>query len=73
MPSPRANSPLLVVCRRHLRAYYGRYLRVYGLEEEDVIQAVCLKLLDGSCHNVNTACSTVIRAGIRYRRREVLE
>jgi hypothetical protein len=76
LPRPRINSPLptpiIVSCRKHLVTYYSRYLRVYGLEEEDVIQSVLLKLLDGSCSNINSACSTVIRAGVRYRQREIL-
>lgn len=72
MPAQWTNNPLISECRKHLKRYYSRYLYVYGLEEEDVIQSVVVKLLDGSCSNVNSACKSIVRAGVRYRKREIL-
>lgn len=73
MPVQWINNPLVMACRAHLKRYYSRYLYVYGLDEEDVVQAVVVKLLDGSCCNVNSACKSIVRAGIRYRKREILK
>lgn len=58
--------------RQHLKTYYGRYISKFSLDVDDLVQSVYLKLLSGTCQNINTACQTSVRTEIKYHTRFIL-
>jgi hypothetical protein len=62
----------IVAIHCHLRKYYSRYIRIYNLSIGDMVQDVYLRLLEGTSKNINSACASVARVEIRYRKRYIL-
>ena len=63
---------LVCMIAAQLRHYYQGYINRYCLETEDIVADALMKLLEGDCSTVNSACSTTVRSHVRYRRRNLL-